>query len=216
MKQNCLRLLICLVWLALTAWPLTANSGEVSEAKTIGPQAVWTLPREALDACLGKNPSPGDCLSQVMKQTGASPQALDFNAMLSGEGYMRVFRPMGRVSLVTVEFPLRANTNEVAFLAGGNPALVSSELPDKDVDIRGDPAYSSLKKKYPKLEFWPTGAEFRGMNRLPNGSQGFEFAYPLLNGCHACELAGQAVVSLDFGPDGLYRGPRLIRLEPAQ
>jgi len=216
MKRNCRRLLVCFALLALSATPLAAGSGNAPRAKPFGPRAVWTLPRAALDACLKNNPAGAACLTQVMKQTGASLQALAFNRQLDGEGYMSAFHPLGRVDLAVAAFPTRANTNEAAVLVGGVPPLVSSELSVSDVDISADPAYPALARRFPKLEFWPTSAAFRAMKRLPGGGQGFEFAYPLLNGCHACELAGYALVSLDFGPDGVYRGPRLIRLEPAK
>jgi len=129
---------------------------------------------------------------------------------------MNAFKPMGRVNLATVVFPMRANTNEAAMLVGGVPPLVSSELADDAISIASDPAYPALKKRFQQLELWPTSAEFREMKRLPDGGQGFVFAYPLRNGCHTCDMGGYALVSLDFGPDGVYRGPRLLKLTPAK
>lgn len=216
MKRHCRWLLVCLALLALNASALGARQGEAPEAKPFGPQAVWTLPIKALTACQKKTPTSADCLTKVMKQTGASQQALSINRLLQGDGYMSAFRPMGRVNLATVEFPMRANTNQAAVLVGGVPPLVSSELPGADINISTAPAYPALKRLFPNIEFWPTSADFRDIKRLSNGGQSFEFAYPLLNGCHACDLAGYALVSLDFGPDGVYHGPRLIRLEPAK
>ena len=208
----------CLTVFVLAVTPLFARTPQGSTTQHFGPEAVWALPREVLAACLEKQPSSTDCLAKVMKQTGASPQAQAFSKLLDGEGYMQAFQPMGQVNLATVAFPMRANTNEAAVLIGGTPPLVSSELTitaNAPLTLGSDPAYPALKRRFPDLEIWPTSAEFRAMKRLPGGGQRFEFAYPLLNGCHACALAGYALVALDFGQDGVYQGFRLIRLETA-
>lgn len=113
------------------------------------------------------------------------------------------------------EYPMRANSNSVAFLVAGQPPLVSSERTEAP-DISGDPAYPALKKRSPNLTFWPGDAAFLSMEHLPAGGQGFVFAYPLRDGCHACALADHALESLDFDAKGVFKGPHLIRLEPAQ
>jgi len=189
MKRNCCWLLVCLALLGLNAVALAARQGEEAGAKPFGPQAVWTMHQDALTACQKKTPTSTTCLAQVMKQTGASRQALAINRLLDGEGYMSAFRPMGRVDLATEEFPMRANTSQAAILVGGAPSLVSSELTDTTIDISADPASPTLKRRFPDLELWPNSAVFRAMERLPNGGQGFEFAYPLCNGRHASDLA---------------------------
>lgn len=214
MNHKCCGLLAWLAAFALSVAGAVVCHGNEGVPEPFGPQAVWTLPRKALSACLKKSPAPDACLTQVMRQTGASRQALAFTAQLDGEGYMVAFQALGRVNMATVEFPLRANTNQAVVLVGGTPPLVSSELTDAAIDIRQDPAYPALRQRYPNLELWPAGAVFRDQKPLPGGGQSFTFSYPLLNGCHACEVAGQALISLDFGPDGAYLGPRLIRLEP--
>ena len=91
---------------------------------------------------------------------------------------------MGRVDLATMTFPLRANTNEAAFLVNGTPPLVSTELDEPSVDIAADPAYAALRQAFPEMTLWPTNAGFRRLETLPDGGQGFVFAYPLLDGCH--------------------------------
>ena len=184
--------------------------------KPFGPGDVWSLPETAWRTCLEKNPVAPDCLPRLMRETKATPQALAINQRLDGDGFMSAFRPMGRVDLATMTFPLRANTNEAAFLVNGTPPLVSTELDEPSVDIAADPAYAALRQAFPEMTLWPTNAGFRRLETLPDGGQGFVFAYPLLDGCHACALAGHALISLDFGPDGTYRGPRLLCLEPAR
>jgi hypothetical protein len=177
-----------------------------------GPRSVWTLPRDVFSDCLEKNPDASFCLMRTMEQHGVPPQVLSCAKALKGEAFLSDFRPMGRVGVATAEYPMRANSNFVPFLIGGNPPLVSTELADTP-DISGDPAYPAMKKRYPNLTLWPGDAEFRSMERLPAGCQSFLFAYPLRDGCHACALAGDALISLDFDASGTYLGPHFIRLE---
>lgn len=195
------------------AGPTSAAQDTGSNASVpCGPQSVWTLPRDAFSACLETNPDTSVCLLRTIEQRRVPLQVLACAKTLEGEAFMTDFRPMGRVSLATAEYPLRANTNLVPFLVGGNPPLVSTELADAP-DIVGAPAYPALKQRYPDLTLWPGDAEFRSMEHLPDNSQRFLFAYPLRDGCHACALAGHALLALDFDASGTYLGPHFIRLE---
>lgn len=215
MTSKCRWLFVFGALFTMVAATQEAGLKSTSGGEQFGPQAVWTMAWEPFYACWEENPAYDDCLVQTMKKNGASEQALAFSKMLEGNGYMSAFHQMGRVNLATAFFPARANTNEVFFMVGGSPSLVSSEL-DTDISISADPAYKTLKKRYPELEFWTNGASFREMTLLPDGGQHFVFGYPLLNGCHACDLVGYALISHDFGTDGTYRGPSFIRLEPAR
>ncbi|EKO39345.1 MAG: hypothetical protein B193_1939 [Solidesulfovibrio magneticus str. Maddingley MBC34] len=202
-----------LLAMLVLAGPTSAAQGPGGSATPpCGPRSVWTLPRDIFSACLETNPDASICLLRIMEQRGVPHQVLACAKALEGEAFITDFRPMGRVSLATAEYPLRANTNWVPFLVGGNPPLVSTELADAP-DIAGDPAYPALKQRYPDLTLWPGDAEFRTMERLPDNRQRFLFAYPLRDGCHACALAGHALIALDFDASGAYLGPRFIRLE---
>lgn len=181
----------------------------------IGPEAVWRPTGEDLSACLGQSAEPRQCLSRVMAVSGASRQALAATAMLDGEGFIGAFHETGRVDVATVVFPLRANSNEVAYLVNGEPRLVSSELDEDALPLTANAQYAALKKAHPDIMFWPVGDGPRSVEALPDGGQGFVFGYALLNGCHACEVLGQAVASLDFGPHGRYKGPRLVSVDVA-
>lgn len=212
MGRHCCSVLSCLLLLAVFS-----RQTAVAEAPgPFGPQAVWTLPEKAWAACLQQSRDATGCLRKIMKKSRATPQAREVNRLLDGEGYMGAFREMGRVDLATMVFPLRANTNEAVYLVNGTPLLVSSELDEKALSIEANPDFVALKRVYPEVMFWPASDGLRSMDALPDGGQGFVFTYPLLNGCHACEVIGQAVVSLDFGADGVSRGPRLLRVEPAR
>ncbi|EFL51992.1 conserved hypothetical protein [Solidesulfovibrio fructosivorans JJ]] len=204
-----------IVWLVV--WTLLGQGIALAgDAETIGPKGVWKLPEAAWTDCLQKAQDATDCLARIMRQTGATPEALAVNKMLDGEGYMETFQEMGRVDVAVMVFPLRANTNAVTYLVNGSPTLVSSEIEPADLPLAADPTYAALQKAHPELMFWPTGEGPSAVDTPPGGGQGFVFTYPLLNGCHACAVLGQALLSLDFGPDGTYHGPRLLRVEAAR
>lgn len=191
-----------------------AESNAAGPSEICGPKAVWNLPRDAFSSCLDKNDGQ-DCLLRVMQETHASPEALDCTKRLDNEAYVKSSRHAGKLRLTLMAYPLRANTNEVLFITGGTPPLVSSEL-DVRIDISSDPLYPALLKKFPQLELWNSEASFRELEQGPDKGQNFLFAYPLLNGCHACELAGYALIALKFDQTGAYQGPKFIRLEAAE
>jgi len=201
--------------LALAAVACFAATAAGQVTAHFGPDGVWTLPEAAWTACLKRNADATGCLASLMRDGGASPQAVAINTLLDGEGYMTAFRETGRVDVAEVTFPLRANSNEVTYLVNGEPPLVSSEL---DADIPGLAAnaqYAAIKRSHPDVMTWPVGEGPRAVEALAGGGQGFAFAYALLNGCHACEVLGHVAVSFDFGPDGTFRGQRLVSVDPA-
>lgn len=205
LRRICLTGLLCGFFgaTAATAGPLGA----------IGSGDVWQLPPGAWTACLQSGDDASGCLRRIMTREQASPRALAINRQLDGEGYMAAFHEAGRVDVATMEFPLRANSNEVAYLVNGQPGLVSSELDETALPLAANPDYRALHNQYPDLMFWPVGDGPREVTALAQGGQGFVFSYALLNGCHACEVLGQAVVSLDFNARGRFLGPRLVRVE---
>ncbi len=207
MMRRTFHLLVCA---GLAVFPTAARA-----AGGIGPADVWTLPEAAWTDCLKGHADATGCLGALMRQGGASAEALEINKRLDGEGYMAAFRETGRVDVAGMVFPLRANSNEVAYLVNGEPELVSSEIDEDALQLAANPQYAALAKAHPDVMFWPVGDGPRAVEALDGGGQGFVFSYALLNGCHACEVLGHAVVSLDFGPDGRYRGPRLAAVEPA-
>lgn len=201
------------ILLLLVLWPALATA---QAAQPYGTQAVWRLPMARWSACLQKQHDPNACLARLLRDTHASPQALAVSRALDGEGFMSAFQTMDGIDLATMFFPARANTNQVPYLVNGSPSLVSTELDATAIDITKDPQYPALKAAYPNLEFWPSDAEFRSFHSRADGGRYFIFAYPLRNGCHACELAGYALVSHDFTATKVYQGTLLLGLEPAK
>ena len=173
------------------------------------PQVVWGRMQEE---CTG--PNSVECVASIMRQAGASPEAIAFSRKIDGDGYMDSFREMGKVDLVSVFYPFRANTNGGSFLVNGSPSMISLEELDKwgKVDIRKDPLYPAIAKRFPEVMLWGGEPGFGTMQRLPSGGQRFIFSYVLLNGCHACDVAGYAHVAFDFDRNGRFSGTKLLRL----
>jgi hypothetical protein len=197
--------------------------------EVIGPQAVFKPPSRdvvvgvagSIQACATVGAKVGEprfvaCVLSVMQRAGASPAATAFTTMLKGEGYLEDFRKMGRVDLASVAYPFRANDNSEYLLVNGMPRLVQLDDAEnlRHIDIRTDPLYPSLLRKFPKLELWGH-ADFKTMQRLPGGGQRFVFTLALLNGCHGCEVGGYAHVAFDFAETGQFLGARLLQLSKA-
>jgi len=204
-----------------------AQDGAGKALDEIGPRAVFKpSPQDVetqlfrkMQACEAASAWPRDakfisCIVSALRQAGASPEATAGAVLLEGEGYLVDFRKMGKVDLASAVYPLRANDNEGYVLVNGRPRVVQVEdfANWKRIDITKDPIYPALARKFPKLELWGTGAEFKAMQPLPGGGQRFVFSFVLLNGCHACEVGGYARIAFDFNPAGELLGTKLLGL----
>lgn len=190
-----------------------------AESTEIGPSGVWEPPNivwsRMQDECHRKKEEPAfvDCVISIMEKAGASARARAFTKLIKGEGYMVSFREMGKVDIVSAFYPFRANDNGELLLVNGTPQVIYVDDPDnvERIDIRKDPLYPSLKRKFPKLELWGH-AEFDTMQQRSGGGQRFVFRMVLLNGCHACEVGGHAHIAFDFDSTGKFLGTKLLGL----
>ena len=191
----------------------------VQSAPRIGPLAVWNAPELAWGRiqaeCGPVQGSSGrvDCVTAIMQQAGASSDAVAFTRLLGGEGFMDSFRQLGDLGLVTALYPFRANDNDSVYIVNGSPPLINPDQSAAKIDIRNDPSYPSLVQRYPQLMLW-SHVSFQDVRPLEGGQQ-FVFSMALLNGCHACEVAGAASVALEFDGTGRYVGTKLLGLTPS-
>jgi hypothetical protein len=193
-------------------------AGALAQPSRVGPQAVWELPSHLFGSFTNCGEDL-ECLMSVMKQGGASPQAMAFTRMMKDNCYLEKFKKMGRVDLAYVFYPGRANTNWAYFLVNGSPPMISTEevhLTTQgqgkfSLNITKDPLYASLSQRYRRLGLWPP-AVFQQMQPLPDGGQRFIFAYALIDGPHAGKVAGSALVAFDFDGQGRFLQTRLVRL----
>lgn len=185
----------------------------------IGPGATWNPSQEVWselqEQCRVVDGSKFvDCVAAIMEKNGAATEAVAFTRLIGGEGYVSSFHERGRVDVVSVAYPFRANDNDGILLVNGVPRVV--DVDDwaylRHLDIRKDRLYLSLVNRFPKAELWTGHHALPKAQRLPDGGQRFVLGYPLLNGCHACELAGTAEVAFDFDRAGKFLGTKLVRL----
>lgn len=104
---------------------------------------------------------------------------------------------MGQVDQVMIDCPFMANTMEFTLLVNGKPSIVlpgDKKYLDK-IDLTKHPKYSAIIKKYPRAELWFEG-NLEKMVITSDGGQRFIWRHRILNGCHACEIAGTATVHM--------------------
>ncbi len=174
------------------------------QSKEIGPTAVWDcLGIECLEKWHGCESL--DCISGIMKQYGASSDAINFTKLLSERGYLEQFQEMGKIDLGVVAFLDRVNTNEAYYLLNGFPSFISTEISEESInEIKQDSLYSEMKEKYPNIWFWGFAPQFVEKKVLPNNNERFVFAYGFVNGCRTCDTEYSARIGFDFDSDGKF------------
>lgn len=188
-------------------------AGEVAQ---IGPDAVWSLPTEAipeLQKChsldLEENiyVYPSDCVVPIMEKYGASKKAIEFFEK-TRYWFLTDFQEMGKVDLVGISTPWQANDNDQYALVNGSPSIVY--MAEEAVKFSNQPQelinYSDMVNTFPKYSLWPGDNQF-----IAQEGESFLFAFDLKNeiGCHACGSGYMAVVSFDFN-DGNYISSKLV------
>lgn len=215
-------LLSLLLVVAVIAVPVSADAGDVAEnaRPRVGAGAVWKAGPHFMDkvhASCGSlsYPQLGECLVLVMKQEGASPEAVRFTQSMDNEAWLRSFRETGGVDIAYVTYPFRANENQGVLLVNGDPARIDVDgpgMPNGD-DLKTDLVYQGLERKYPAVSFWPGdrfGTDTPAAEPLAGAGSRFHVGYLLRNGCHACEEIGSAVFAFDFDATGQFLGSRLM------
>jgi len=75
------------------------------------------------------------------------------------------------------------------------------------LNIRNDPLYPMLLRKYPHLRLWEGDATFESAS-----AQRLIFSMRLLDGCYACATGGEARIAIDFDAHDHLQGCKLLRL----
>ncbi len=188
----------------------------------VGPDAAWSPPPTFLqtmhEACDKGPPARfGECFVAQMKKAGASEAALGFARRTGDQGYLRDFRNTGKVDVAHVEYPFRANQNQLCFLVNGEPPMVDVDDPRWILPqhLAANPVYADLSKRFPNLMIVP-GIRFgetapAGAN-LKSGGQRFDLDFLLKDGCRACATVGAMKVSFDFDVNGKFVGTEIGRV----
>ena len=151
------------------------------------------------------------------EKAGASRAALAFTARLGNEAYLAALDPTaGPIAVAHVLYPFRANENEAWLLVNGTPALIAvdrrTNLPL--AQMRLSPAYAAIRRRYPKVAFWPGARGPEGPQSAPNGLR-FVVGYLLRDFCHACAIVGRVRYAFEFDRAGEFLGARLVSVAAA-
>jgi hypothetical protein len=177
-----------------------------------GPETVWKLGNH-LDEFHNCNAQQSiDCVITLMKNLGASPQAMAFTKLMQGEAYMSSFTEFGIVDLAEITYPSRANGNIEYILINGNPQIVFVEDVYK-VDITHDPNYPPLHQQYPNLQIEGGDNIFKNKEQISIGGERFIFGCQLADGCHACQIDNYAYIAFNFDGTGLFEGMELLYIK---
>lgn len=210
MKKIFLPAALCLL---LALMPLRGAAAP-ADGPVAGPQACWSPDGATLQKIRSDcGPLAGDafeaCFLDGMRQGGASSEAVRFAKSTGRAGYLEAFRRHGPVDIAFVVYPFRANENQGFVLVNGTPPRIDVDdltLLSQDA-LKKDPAFHGLRQIYPALSLWAGDRSDRAYplaETMPDGGQRFTVRYRLLNGCHACELAGFADYVFEFDGAGRF------------
>lgn len=207
------RFIHILVCLSMLSAPLVCPPPAAAQSE-IGPDAVWEPSQQGYDNMFGCMSTENweACLQTVMANDGASMAAVAFVQRMNGQGYLYRFEEHGRVDAGILVIPFAANDNGQWLLLNGIPAVFEVRS-SSSLDISQHPDYRRLAALFPQVIPWEGDNQFEGVSPLEGGGQRFVFTYPLVNGCHACDMLGVARVAFDFAPDGAFLGNSLVRID---
>lgn len=186
----------------------------------VSSKAIWrpgiSVLQQIRDLC-GKTPGEpfSDCFYSMMRQSGATPEALAFTRQTGNLGYLRDILDLGPVAVAFVHFPFRANENQGAFIVNGSPPMIDIDQQSLLAidELQRNLTYSMLVERMPQISIWPgdrDGTSFVSTKRLPMGGVRITIPYTLRNGCRACDQLGSAIFAFDFERSGRYLGTRLM------
>lgn len=177
----------------------------------IDASAVWS---GATDGCRQAAAPGGDhCVVEAMRDAGATPAAIAAAQRLAAQGesgYVSAWDDQSGVGVATLEFPLRANTNQGTWLVDANGRTI-----DVDADVLPDSARTGAQARaffdrHPEaVPFAP--AQAAGTAPLADGGVRLLYATPL-RGCHACADDGTLTLGYDFDAQRRYIGRQVVEV----
>jgi hypothetical protein len=156
------------------------------------------------------------CFAAAMAAAGARQTALAFTRQLDNQGYLTALLATGGpIAVAHVFYPFRANENDAWLLVNGTPPLIDVDNRQYlDLDrLQSSPAYQSIRRRYPNVDFWP-GDRTAGGPQVSKGGSEIAVGYVLRDLCHACAIIGHVRFAFDFAANGTLLGTRLLALTP--
>jgi hypothetical protein len=217
----CLLLVFCLF--ASAQKPL--GSAAAADGDAIGQAAVWKpKPKDEqkvfadMRQCgaMHAGGSPGTfetCVGWAMEKGGAPPAAIAFNRATGGNAYATRFRELGRVDVMEAMNPFLANSNDQVYFVNGDPAAVGADEQAMKLDVKSNPGFLALAKRYPEAFLFPHAEMHTLSAPMTHTGQAFTLDFPIVNGCHACERVGKATITYFFDSNGKYTGAEITAVE---
>lgn len=123
-------------------------------------------------------------------------------------------KAFGKITVIHASVTGADHSDAYFILAKNRVINVDDYANLSQLNIKSQAGYSALAQRYPNIGVWPGNHTMPTSTALAGGITQLVFTYSLLNGCHACELAGIANVGYNFDQDGNYLGEQLISLSP--
>lgn len=189
----------------------TTGLGNDATAVRIDAGAVWS---GSTDACRSDTPPGGDgCVVQAMRAAGATPAAIAAAQRLAAQdtpGYVSAWDDQSGVGIATLEFPLRANTNQGTWLVDASGRTIDVDADVLDDSARADAQVKAFLDAHPDaVPFAP--AQPAGTAPLPDGGVRLRYTTPL-RPCHACADTGTLTLGYDFDAQRRYIGRQVLEV----
>ncbi len=182
--------------------------------------AVWHPPADFRQTLDSRCDSLGgvafqDCFLNLMRESGATPEALRFAELTDTTGYLRRFVNAGTVDIAYVCYPFRANENYGVTLVNGRPGMIDvDDFQYVDLTLlKMDSTYLDIVNDFPDAAVWPGDRYLFNQpayEPLTGGGQRFIVEYSLKNGCHACADLAAIRFAFDFDSTGNFIGTHLV------
>lgn len=184
----------------------------------VKPDAVMSKPltKDETNQC-SQATNPDDyqnCILNTMQNHHASAQAIAFNKY--SRGWITQYKNYGKLTVIYASIP-GADYSDGYFIINDQGEIINVDdyAILSSIDITKNPNYQQIIQRFPSASLWPGNHQsFPDKVTSPENSPRFIFTYSLLNGCHACEIAGTATIGFDFDNDGNFLNAQLIDLTP--
>lgn len=174
------------------------------------------LTQDEINQCM-QTANPDDsqaCIVATMQKHHASAQAIAFNHFANG--WIKEYKTFGKISVIYAALQ-GADYSDGYFIINDQGSIINVDdyAILSGIDITKNAHYKEIIQRFPSASLWPGNHQsFPDMTTSPENSPRFIFTYTLLNGCHACEIAGTAQIAFDFDDDGQFLNAQLVDLFP--
>ncbi len=191
-----------------------------AQQKFITPKAIWnpdmtTMEKITKDCGTLTGTDLENCFEKVMRESGATPQALEFTALMNNDAYMNGFKQLGNVDAALVYYPLQERNHYGCLIVNGLPSMINVDdyklLPMDELEQ--DQAYRELAKTYTNIGLFPgdrKNSAYPYSIKLKKKINRVVVNYRLRDGCNSCQLLAFVEFGFDFDSTGKYLGSEFL------